>query len=130
MLYLVVFIGFVLAAVITSGIAHTPRAWRYAMGLTMALAVPLIIWSVEWLQVIAKFLGVRIELTKGLPVVALPFGIVMARLAMRRRHTPRYVPSAEDDPVYRRFLEEKRRRRRLRRQQEDALDYADERLGL
>jgi uncharacterized membrane protein len=114
--------GFGGAAMVTSSLAYTPRAWWYALAGTILCALAAVAALAEALHAIVRYFSG--EISHGLLVVAaaIPFCLALAGLCRRRRHTPRHTPGPEDDPLYRRYHEERLRRFRLRRQREEAID--------
>lgn len=129
MLFVVVLLCFAFAGVVTSGLVHTPRAWHVAMGFTALCAGLLAFWTGQLLQRTARYLSADVSAPLAFGVAAFPFAALLLRLWVRRRNTPRHIPSPDDDPVYRRHRQEKLRRRRLQRQQEEAMEASDEPLG-
>lgn len=125
MLPLVVTLLFVLSAFVTSGFAHDEKHWRYPFLATVAFAGMLTTWGAQALRNSVHEIWPGFPVALALAVVALPFGLVLWSLIVRRRNTPRHRPSINDDPTLRRHLEEKHRRARRRRQEEDALENSD-----
>ena len=115
-------LAFTGAALVTSSLAHTARAWRYAMAVTILCAFAAVAGIGQTLHAVTRYFSSEVSHGLLVAVSALPFILALASLYNRRRHTPRHTPGPEDDPLYRRFRAEKLRRHRLQRQQEEALD--------
>lgn len=122
MLLALAILAFTAAAIVTSSLAYTARAWRYAMAVTILCAGAAVAASAGALHAVTRYFSSEVSHGLLVAVSALPFILALASLCNRRRHTPRHTPSPEDDPLYRRFRQEKLRRHRLRRQQDEALD--------
>lgn len=126
MLYLLVFVLFVVTAFVTSTLRYTLHAWRWGMAAAVACAVILIGPALRVLPVLAKAVSLPLGPAAIWTLALLPFGVVLLRLWLQRRNTPRALPGPDDDPVLRRFRAEKLRRRRLERQRQELLENADQ----
>lgn len=125
MVPLAVTLLFVLSAFVTSAFAHDERRWRYPFLAAVACAGILTAWGAQALRASFRDFWPGFPTALAAVVVALPFGLVLWSLLVRRRNTPRHLPSINDDPTLRRHLEEKNRRARRRRQEEEALENSD-----
>lgn len=125
MLPFVVMLLFVLAAFVTSAFAHDEKRWRYSFFAAVTCAGILTAWGAQAVRNSVHDFWPGFPAPLAALIVALPFGLVLWNLLMRRRNTPRHQPSINDDPTLRRHLEEKNRRARRRRQEEEALENSD-----
>lgn len=128
MMFFALLVGFGLASLATSALAHDPRRWRYAAGLMALFAAILTVWTADLLSLALQNAGQPVPRLITLALAATPYGVVMHNLWIRRRRMPRHTPSVNDDPVLRRYLDEKLRRSRRRRQTE-ALEGAIDDAG-
>ena len=127
-MFFALLIGFGLAALATSALAHDPHRWRYAAGLMALAAAILTVWTANLLSLALENAGGPFPRWTTVALAFAPYGIVMLNLWIRRRRAPRHTPGVNDDPVLRRYLEEKLRRSRRRRQTE-ALEGATDDAG-
>ena len=116
---------FIVSVLTTSALAHDEKRWRYAFLATAACAGVLTAWGARGLRTMLR--SIDLELTPSLATLAaaLPWGLILASLVVRRRNTPRHTPSINDDPTLRRHVEEKTRRARKRRQEDEAIENSD-----
>ena len=116
---------FIVSVLTTSALAHDGKRWRYAFLGAAACAGVLTVLGARGLR--ALFRSIDIELAPSLATLAaaLPLGLILASLIVRRRNTPRHTPSINDDPTLRRHVEEKTRRARKRRQEDEAIENSD-----
>jgi hypothetical protein len=116
---------FIVSVLTTSALAYDEKRWRYAFLGAAVCAGMLTVLGARGLR--AMFRSIDLELTPLAAVLAtaLPLGLILASLIMRRRNTPRHTPSINDDPTLRRHVEEKTRRARKRRQEDEAVENSD-----
>ena len=116
---------FIVSVLTTSALAHDEKRWRYAFLGAAACAGVLTAWGARGLRTMLR--SIDLELTPLLATLAaaLPLGLILASLVVRRRNTPRHTPSINDDPTLRRHVEEKTRRARKRRQEDEAIENSD-----
>jgi hypothetical protein len=92
----------------------------------VACGAVLSLWNAELLAGALEYVSVRIDPFWSVVLGALPCALVLADVWWRRRRTPRFKPSLDDDPVLRRYVAEKIRRARLRRQAEELQAASDD----
>jgi hypothetical protein len=122
MVFLVLLLVFLGAALVTAGLVYQPRSWRVAMGLTTVCALLLAVLTARYLLGARGTLLAPRSAVLALALATLPYGAVLLRLTLTRLRTPRHEPGPDDDPILRRYLHEKVRRSRKRRQEEELLE--------
>lgn len=125
MLPVLVTLLFIVSALTTSALAHDEKRWRYAFLAAAACAGVLTVLGARGLRTLFRSIDLELSPLVAILAAALPLGLILASLVVRRRNTPRHTPSINDDPTLRRHLEEKARRARKRRQDDEAIENSD-----
>jgi hypothetical protein len=98
MLFLAVIALFGTASLVAAALAHDERRWRYAASVAVACGAVLSLWNAELLAGALEYLSVRLDPFWYVLLGALPCALVLADVWLRRRRTPRFKPSRDDDP--------------------------------
>ena len=116
---------FIVSVLTTSALAHDEKRWRYAFIGAAACAGALAVLGSRGLRTLFRSIAVELAPSLAILAAALPLGLILLSLIVRRRNTPRHTPSINDDPTLRRHVEEKTRRARKRRQEDEAIENSD-----